>query len=86
MAVKTITRNSLRRSAAIGDLYDATTDSFCEKSIFGKLVHQEVEIKTAEHNAMLVQSVYHDESLFNNLMKYGVEPELAVSLKIKFLV
>lgn len=83
MAVKMITRNSLGRSAAIGDLYDATTDSFCQKSIFGKLVHREFELKTAEHHEMLVQSIYHDESAFNNLMKYGVEPELAVSSKVE---
>lgn len=83
MTVKTITRKSLGRSAAIGDLYDATTDSFCETSIFGNLVHREVEIKTAEHHATLVdvESICHDESAFNNLIKYSVEPELAVSWK-----
>ncbi|XP_037042296.1 uncharacterized protein LOC119078724 [Bradysia coprophila] len=80
MAGRTITRKSLGRSAAIGDLYDAATDSFCGKSIFGESFNRELEIKTAEHHVMLTQSIYNDKSVFNNLMKYDVEPELAVSV------
>ncbi|XP_037024786.1 uncharacterized protein LOC119066418 [Bradysia coprophila] len=80
MAGKTITRKSLGRSAAIGDLYDATTDSFCEKSIFGELFNSEMEVKTTGHAVMLTQSIYNDENVFNNFMKYDVEPELAVSV------
>lgn len=76
MADRTITRKALDRSAGIGDLYDATTDSFCGRSIFGKLA--DLEIKTSEYATMSTQAIYNDESVFNNLMKFNVEPELAV--------
>lgn len=73
-----ITRKSLGRSASIGDLYDATNDSFCGQSIFPKL--NAVEIETIENPAILSRIIINDDSLFNNLIKFDIEPDLAVSL------
>lgn len=73
-----ITRKSLGRSAAIGDLYDATKDSLCGQSIFSKLT--DVEIETIENPITQTDLICNDNSLFNNLIKNDVEPELAVSV------
>lgn len=77
MAQIKTTRKSLGRLATIGDLYDATNDSFCGQSIFSNL--SVVEIETIENPIALTSIVYNDNNLFNNLIKFDVEPELAVS-------
>lgn len=77
MANININRKSLGRLASIGDLYDATKDSFCGQSIF--LSSSDVEIEEIGDSYVHTNIVYNDESLFNNLIKYDLEPELAVS-------
>lgn len=79
-----ITRKSLGRNAAVGDLYDATTDSFCGKNIFSDL--SGLKIETTQLSAESIDIVNNDDSIFNNLMKCDIEPELAVSyIKKNFL-
>lgn len=78
MADRNITRRSLGRSAALGDLYNATNDSFCGQSIFSNLT--DVKFETIENPSTQTNLIYNDNSLFNNLIKYDVEPELAVSV------
>lgn len=82
MAHRKTTRKSLGRSAAIGDLYDATTDSFCGKSIFSKL--KDVDIETNYPDPVThTDFICNDDNLFNNLIRYDVEPELAVRCLIQ---
>lgn len=80
MSNKKVSRKSLGRVAAIGDLYDATKDSFCGQSIFADV--PAIEIETFNNSSTQIHLIYNDDSLFNNLIKCDVEAELAVRLDL----
>ncbi|KAJ6642504.1 hypothetical protein Bhyg_07455 [Pseudolycoriella hygida] len=69
-----ITRKSLGCSANIGDLYDASVDKFCDKLFF---ICDNVKIITTEQSVTSADFIYNDDNTFNNLIKYGVECDLA---------